>query len=351
MQYRPLGRTGIKVSVLCLGAQNFGQVGVTDRGESERLLGVALDAGINLVDTADVYGDSEEIIGDYLARTGRRDEVVIATKFGVKGLGKDPNAKGGSRRWVLRCVDRSLSRLRTDYLDLFQFYRFDKYTDIEETLGVLTDLVRAGKVITVGLSTFPPELIVEAHWASEKHNFVQFRSEQSPYSIFARALEGHLLPTCQRYGMGVLTWGSLNGGWLTGAYRAGHRFPDDSRAARMGIDPQHPGVQRKLELVEQLTDLAKSADLTLTQLALGFVLEHPAVSSAIIGPRTLAQLRQCLGAADVRLSVDILERIDEIVEPGSFVDASSGSCMSSNRGDAGFTAEPFRNPEQRRRRH
>jgi aryl-alcohol dehydrogenase-like predicted oxidoreductase len=349
MEYRPLGRTGIKVSALCLGAQNFGQRAVTDRAESERLLGTALDAGINLIDTADIYGDSEAIIGDYLAHAGRRDDVVIATKFGVKGLSKDPNAKGGSRRWVLRCVERSLRRLKTDYIDLFQFYRFDKYTDIEETLGVLTDLVRAGKVLTVGLSTFPPELIVEAHWASERHGLVQFRSEQSPYSIFARAVEGHLLPTCQRYGMGVLTWGSLNGGWLTGAYRAVPPFPSDSRAARLQIDPQHPGVKRKLELVEQLTDLAKSADLTLTQLALGFVLEHPAVSAAIVGPRTVAQLQQCLPGAKVRLGLDVLERIDEIVDPGSYVDASPGSCMSSNRGDSGYTAEPFRNPEQRRR--
>jgi aryl-alcohol dehydrogenase-like predicted oxidoreductase len=349
MEYRPLGRTGMKVSALCLGAQNFGQAGVTDRDESERLLGAALDAGVNLIDTADTYGDSEEILGEYLARTGRREDVLIATKFGTKGLLKDPNAKGASRRWVRRCVERSLRRLKTDYIDLFQLSRFDKYTDLDETLSVLTDLVSAGKVLGVGVSTFPPELTVEAHWISEKRNLVRFRSEQSPYSIFARAVEGHLLPTCQRYGMGVLTWGSLNGGWLSGAYRAGQPFPADSRATRMGVDPDHPGVQRKLEAVEQLTDLAKSADLTLTQLALGFVLEHPAVSSAIVGPRNLDQLRQCLTGADVRLSLDVLERIDEIVAPGSYVDASPGSCMSSNRGDSGFTAEPFRNPEQRRR--
>jgi aryl-alcohol dehydrogenase (NADP+) len=351
MEYRPLGRTGMKVSALCLGAQNFGHPEITDRDESERLLGAALDAGVNLIDTADTYGDSEEIIGDYLVRARRRDDVLIATKFGVKGLAKDPNAKGGSRRWVQRCVDRSLRRLKTDRIDLFQFYRFDKYTDIEETLGVLTDLIRAGKVLVVGVSTLPPELIVEAHWVSEKRNLVRFRTEQSPYSIFARAVEGHLLPTCQRYGMGVLTWGSLNGGWLTGEYRAGQPFPAGSRAARMGIDPHHPGVRRKLEIVEQLTDLAKSADLTLTQLALGFVLEHPAVSSAIIGPRNLDQLPRCLSGADVRLTLDVLERIDEIVEPGSYVDASPGSSMCSNRGDSGFTAEPFRTPEQRRRGH
>ncbi|SDN00315.1 Predicted oxidoreductase [Lentzea albidocapillata subsp. violacea] len=349
MEYRPLGRSGIKVSKLTLGAQNFGQQGVTDHSESERLLAAALDAGINTIDTADVYGDSEVIIGDYLQRTGRRDDVVVATKFGVKGLSKDPNAKGGSRRWVTRCVERSLKRLKTDYIDLFQFYRFDKYTDIEETLGALTDLVSAGKVLAVGLSTFPPELIVEAHWASEKHNFVRFRSEQSPYSIFARAVEGHLLPTCQRYGMGVLTWGSLNGGWLSGAYRAGQPFPADSRAARMKIDPSDPGVRRKLEVVEQLADLAKASDLTLAQLALGFVTEHPAVSSAIVGPRNVEQLQSALAGAGVRLGLDVLERIDEIVAPGAYVDAAPGSCMSSNRGDSGFTAEPFRNPEQRRR--
>lgn len=349
MQYRPLGRTGMKISSLCLGAQNFGQPGVTDRAESRRLIGTAIDAGVNVIDTADIYGESEEIIGEYLAESGRRDDVVIATKFGVKGLGKDPNAKGGSRRWVLRCIERSLRRLKTDYVDLFQFYRFDKHTDIEETLGVLTDLVHAGKVLAVGISTFPPELIVEAQWVSEKHNFVRFRSEQSPYSIFARAIEGHLLPTCEHYGMGVLAWGSLNGGWLTGAYRSDEPFPQDSRAQRMRIDPQHPGVMRKLELVEQLTDLAKGAGLTLTQLSLGFVTEHPAVSTAIVGPRNVEQLRLCLTGAEVRLDLDVLERIDEIVEPGTYVDATPGSCMSSNRGDSGFTAEPFRQPEQRRR--
>ncbi|MFE9287976.1 aldo/keto reductase [Streptomyces olivaceus] len=349
MEYRPLGRSGIKVSKLCLGAQNFGQGGVTDRAESERLLGLSLDSGLNIIDTADIYGESEVIIGNYLKASGRRDDVVLATKFGVKGLSKDPNAKGGSRRWVTRCVERSLRRLKTDYIDLFQFYRFDKYTDIEETLGILSDLVRSGKVLAVGLSTFPPELIVEAHWASEKHSFVRFRSEQSPYSIFARGVEGHLLPTCQRYGMGVLTWGSLNGGWLSGSYRAGQPFPADSRASRMGIDLEDAGVKRKLEVVEQLADLAKSADLTFTQLALGFVTEHPAVSSAIIGPRNVDQLQSSLAAADVRLTEDILNRIDEIVEPGTYVDPAPGSSMSSNRGDSGFTAEPFRNPDQRRR--
>ncbi|GAA0571984.1 aldo/keto reductase [Paractinoplanes ferrugineus] len=349
MEYRPLGRSGLKVSKFCLGAQNFGIPGVTDVAEAERLLAASLDAGINVIDTADIYGESEAIIGDYLSRTGRRDDVVLATKFGVKGLTTDPNGKGGSRRWVRRCVERSLRRLKTDYIDLFQFYRFDKFTDIEETLGVLTDLVREGKVNAIGMSTFPPELIVESHWVAEKRGLVRFRAEQSPYSIFARAVEGHLLPTCERYGMGVLAWGALNGGWLSGAYRAGQPMPADSRAARMNIDVAHPGVQHKLQLVEQLTELARSADLTLPQLALGFVTEHPAVSSAIIGPRTVAQLDQCLTAAGTRLSLDVLEQIDKLVEPGTYVDASPGSCMSSNRGDSGFTAEPFRKPAQRRR--
>ncbi|MBP2471868.1 aryl-alcohol dehydrogenase (NADP+) [Crossiella equi] len=349
MEYRPLGRTGIKVSKLCLGAQNFGQEGTTDRAESEHLLGAALDAGINLIDTADIYGDSEEIIGDWLARTGRRDTVVLATKFGSKGLVKDPNGKGGSRLWVRRSIERSLRRLRTDHVDLFQLYRYDKYTDFEETLSVLTDLVREGKVLSIGVSTLPPEMIVETHWVSEKHHYARFRSEQSPYSIFARAVEGHLLPTCQRYGMGVLTWGSLNGGWLTGAYRAGQPFPAGSRAAKWRLDPADPGVRRKLELVEQLTDLAKSAGLSLVQLALGFATEHPAVSSAIVGARNRAQLDEALTAADVRLDLEVLERIDEIVEPGSYADYGTGSALSSNRGDSGFTAEPFRNPEQRRR--
>ncbi|GAA3885607.1 aldo/keto reductase [Saccharothrix violaceirubra] len=349
MEYRPLGRTGIKVSKLTIGAQNFGVTGTTDHDEAARLLGAALDAGINTIDTADIYGESESVIGDYLSRSGRRDEVVLATKFGTKGLTADPNGKGGSRRWVLRCVERSLRRLNTDHIDLFQLHRFDKHTDFEETLSVLTDLVRAGKVLAVGVSTFPPELIVESQWVSEKRGLVRFRSEQPPYSIFARGVEGHLLPTCQRYGMGVLTWGSLNGGWLSGGYRAGRPFPAGSRAAKSGIDPADPGVLRKLDLVEKLADLAKSAGLTMVQLALGFVTEHPAVSSAIVGLRDRAQLDEALAAADIRLGPDVLERIDEIVAPGTYVDEGQGSAMSSNRGDSGFTAEPFRNPGQRRR--
>ncbi|MBE1582302.1 aldo/keto reductase [Nonomuraea angiospora] len=349
MKYRSLGRSGMKVSTLCVGGQYFGRAGVTGNDEAERIIGTALDAGVNFIDTADVYGASEEIIGDCLKRSGRRDDVVIGTKFGVKGMGSDPNSKGGSRRWMIRAVEGSLRRLQTDYIDLYQYYRPDKATDIDETLSALSDLVSSGKVRVVGCSTFPPEMIVEAQWSSQRDGYVRFRSEQSPYSIFARAGEAHQFATCERYGMGVIAWGALNGGWLSGGYRPGRPFPALSRAARNGVDPEHPGVRRKLELVAELTKLADENGLSLPAIAVAFVLEHPAVSSAIVGARTVEQFQQVLAGADVRLSPAVLDRIDELVPAGTNVDASPGASLSSNRGDMGFTAEPIREVSLRRR--
>jgi aryl-alcohol dehydrogenase-like predicted oxidoreductase len=319
----------------------FGAWGNTDHEDSIRIIHAALDAGINFVDTADVYssGESEEIVGKAL--TGRRDKVVLATKFHGP-MGEDINQRGNSRRWIMTEVDNSLRRLGTDWIDLYQIHRPDHKTDIEETLGALSDLVRQGKIRYAGCSTYPAESIVEAQWASQRRRLECFVSEQPPYSIFARGIEADVLPTAQRYGMGVLAWSPLNGGWLTGKYRKQDTAPEGSRARRARIparfDLSLPGNQLKLELVEELEKLATDAGMTMTQLALAWVLEHPAVTSAIIGPRTMEQLDGNLGADDVGLDAAILDRIDELVPPGT----------NLNPSDSGYD-NPFLQPAARRR--
>jgi aryl-alcohol dehydrogenase-like predicted oxidoreductase len=317
MDYRTLGRTGIKVSPLCLGAMMFGAWGTPDHDESVRIIHAALDAGINFVDTADVYsfGESEEIVGKALART-KRHKVVLATK--VHGqMGGDPNAQGNSRRWIMAACDNSLRRLGTDYIDLYQIHRPSPETDIDETLGALTDLVRAGKIRYFGSSTFPAHEIVEAQWVAERRARERFVTEQPPYSILVRGIEKDVLPMCQKYGMGVLSWSPLGGGWLSGAFGPGR----DNTSRRSAMLPHHydmsvPGNQGKLQAVGELTKVAEDAGLSLIQLALGFVLEHPAVTSPIIGPRTMEHLESQLPALELRLGVDVLDRIDEIVPPG-----------------------------------
>jgi len=319
MRHRSLGTTGVKVSPLCLGAMMFGQWGNPDHDDSIRIVHRALDAGLNFVDTADVYsgGESEEIVGKALA--GRRDDVVLATKFHAP-MGEDPNRRGNSRRWIVRAVEDSLRRLGTDHIDLYQVHRSDPDVDIDDTLSALTDLVRQGKVLYLGSSTFPAEAIVEAQWTAERRGHERFRVEQPPYSIFVRGIEASVLPTAQRYGMTVIPWSPLNGGMLTGRYRPGDA-PATGRAARMPdrFDPERPGVARKLELVPELEKLADEAGMPLTHLAIGFTLAHPAVSAAIIGPRTMDQLDGLLGAADVALDDDVLDRIDALVAPGTDV--------------------------------
>ncbi len=277
----------------------------------------ALDAGLNFIDTADVYsaGESEEIVGKALA--GRRDDVVLATKF-HGGMGEDPNHRGNSRRWIVREVEASLRRLGTDHIDLYQVHRPDQATDIDDTLSALSDLVHQGKVRYVGSSTFPAEAIVEAQWTAERRGHERFRVEQPPYSIFARGIEAAVLPTCERYGMGVIPWSPLNGGFLTGRYRPGEAPPSTGRAARTPerFDPERPGVQRKLALVPQLEQVASDAGVSLTHLALAFTLAHPAVSATIIGPRTMDQLEGCLGAADIALDDATLDAIDALGAAG-----------------------------------
>ncbi len=340
MDTRELGRTGVYVSPLCLGAMMFGAWGNTDHDESIRVIHHALDAGINFVDTADVYarGESEEIVGKALK--GRRDSVVLATKVHGTMDDHDPNMSGNSRRWIVREVEASLRRLQTDWIDLYQIHRWDPWTDHEETLGALTDLQRAGKIRYLGSSTYPPSAIVEAQWTAERRGLSRFVCEQPPYSILVRGVETEVLPTCQRYGMGVIPWSPLAGGWLSGRYRKGTEHKSH-RADRIPAryDLSLPGNQRKLDAVEQLAELAAQAGISLIHLALAFVIRHPAVTAAIVGPRTMEQLEGQLGAADVTLSGELLDAIDEIVPPGT----------NLNPVDAGWRPPHLDDPSARRR--
>jgi aryl-alcohol dehydrogenase-like predicted oxidoreductase len=340
VDYRTLGRTGLKVSPFCLGAMMFGAWGNRDHDESVAIIHRALEAGINFIDTADVYsaGESEEIVGRAVA--GRRDDIVIATKCHA-AMGEDPNRQGNSRRWILKACDDSLRRLGTDWIDLYQIHRPDPFTDIDETLGALSDLVRAGKVRYAGSSTFPADAIVEAQWTAERRGRERFACEQPPYSILARAIEADVLPRCQQYGMGVIPWSPLAGGWLSGKYRMGQETPTSGRAARIPgrYDLSLPENRHKLEIVEQLAQLAGEAGMTLIEMALAFVLEHPAVTAAIIGPRTMEQLEDQLQAADLRLADTTLDAIDRIVPPGTTINAA----------DAGWKT-PWLDARWRRRR-
>ncbi len=323
MQTRPLGRTGVDVSPLCLGTMMFGAWGNPDHEDSIRVIHRALDAGINFLDTADVYsqGESEEIVGKALAG-GRRDDVVLATKFHGQ-MGEGPLRRGNSRRWIVQEVENSLRRLQTDWIDLYQVHRPEPGTDIDETLGALTDLVHAGKIRSLGSSTFPAHAIVEAQWTAERRGRERFVCEQPPYSILVRGVEADVLPVCERYGMGVIPWSPLAGGWLSGKYRKDGETPQSHRAERIPgrYDLSLPGNQRKLEAADALGRLAEEAGLSLIELALAFVIEHPAVTAAIIGPRTMEQLESQLGATEVRLDAAILDRIDEIVAPGENLNA------------------------------
>jgi aryl-alcohol dehydrogenase-like predicted oxidoreductase len=332
MEQRRLGRTGVSVSKLCLGAMMFGDWGTKDHEESIRIIHRALDAGINFVDTADIYsgGESEVIVGQALAG-GRRDHVVLATKV-WGAMDDDPNHRGNSRRWIIREVEDSLRRLRTDWIDLYQIHRYEPDTDLDETLGALTDLVRAGKVRYIGHSTFPVSAIVEAQWTARDRDRERFVSEQPPYSILTRGIENEVLPTCSRYGMGVIPYSPLAGGWLSGRYRRDADVTGPMSAARQRLadryDMSLPENQHKLDAAEQLAELAEQAGMSLIELAIAFVLRHPAVTAAIIGPRTMDHLESQLAAADVRLSDDALNRIDEIVPPGTTLNPADNGWVS-----------------------
>jgi aryl-alcohol dehydrogenase-like predicted oxidoreductase len=322
MENRVLGKTGINVSRYCLGAMMFGGRGNRDHDDCVRIIHKALDSGINFIDTADVYsaGESEQIVGKALK--DRRDKVVLATKF-FGPMGQDPNMAGGSRRWIVREVENSLQRLGTDYIDLYQIHRFDENTDLEETMSALSDLVHQGKIRCFGSSMFPAERIVESHWVAEQRGLLRFRCEQPWYSIFSREIERFVLPACDRYGMGVITWSPLDGGWLSGRYLKIDDLKDNSRVVMMAklrsgrFDPESELIQKKLVLANALNALAGAAGISLAHLAMAFVLEHPAVTSAIIGPRTYEQLDDLLACADKRLESALLDRIDSLVPPGT----------------------------------
>jgi aryl-alcohol dehydrogenase-like predicted oxidoreductase len=332
-----LGRTGVEVSRLCLGTMMFGAWGETDHEKSIRVIHRAIDAGITFIDTADIYayGESEEIVGKAIAQSGRRDDLILATKF-FNGMKPEANFRGGSRRWIMRAVEDSLRRLGTDHIDLYQMHRPDEHTDIEETLGALTDLITQGKVRYIGSSTFQPSQVVEAQWAARDRGTARFVTEQPPYSLLTRGVEADLLPTTQRHGMGTLVWSPLAGGWLSGKYRKGQDIPRTHRNDRdpSRYDPSDP----KLEAADQLGALADELGVPLVHLALAFVLRHPAVSSAIIGPRTMEQLESQLDAATLELDDATLDRIDEIVPPGQNV----------NPADTGFS-NYWLDPAKRRR--
>ncbi|MEE1832157.1 aldo/keto reductase [Streptomyces sp. SP17KL33] len=317
MQYRTLGRTGVRVSSLALGAMNFGRIGRTTQDEATALVDAALEAGVNLVDTADMYGDgeSEEMVGKAIA--GRRDDIVLATKAGMP-MGEELNHRGGSRRWLVTALDDSLRRLGVDHVDLYQLHRWDPATDDEETLSTLTDLRRAGKIRYFGSSTFPAHRIVQAQWSAREHRLGRYVTEQPSYSVLQRGVEAHVLPVAEEYGLGVLVWSPLASGWLSGAVREG-RAVATSRSAFMPdrFDMALPYNRARLAAVEQLAVIAEEAGLTLIQLALGFVTAHPAVTAALIGPRTPEHLRAQLAAADTVLSADVLDAVDAVVAPGT----------------------------------
>ncbi|WP_410631918.1 aldo/keto reductase [Amycolatopsis sp. cmx-4-83] len=334
MHYRTLGRTGIKVSPYALGAMMFAtSFGNPDPDDSARMIHKALDAGLNFIDTADAYGDSEEVVGKALR--GRRDDVVLATKFG-RQVGDDPHHQGASRRWIVTAVENSLRRLQVDHIDLYQLHRTDPATDVEETLSALTDLLRAGKVRAIGTSQSLACDIVEAQWVAERRGLARFRAEQAAYSLLNRGVEREVLPLAQRFGMGTLIWGPLGQGLLTGRVRKGER--NDLRRAHL---LKHLSDERRLDVVEQLVPLAAEAGLPMTHLAMAFVIAHPGVTSALLGPRTMPQLDDLLAGVDVRLTDDVLDRIDEIVPPGTNVGALDQNYQPPAVHDPGLRRRPL----------
>ncbi|MFJ9780119.1 aldo/keto reductase [Amycolatopsis sp. NPDC101161] len=316
MQYRTLGRTGVQVSSLALGAMNFGAIGRTTQDEATAIVDAALEGGVNLVDTADMYGQGESEVMVGKAIKNRRDDLVLATKAAMP-MGEERNHRGTSRRWIFKALEDSLRRLDVDHVDLYQMHRWDPATSDEEALSALTDLQRAGKIRYFGSSTFPAYRIVQAQWAARENRLGRYVTEQPSYSILQRGIEAHVLPVTQEYGLGVLAWSPLATGWLSGAVRAGQEITTSrSKILPQRFDLADPANQARLDAVEKLVKLAEQAGLTLIQLALGFVTAHPGVTSALIGPRTLDHLESQLAAADTVLPADVLDEIDAVVAPG-----------------------------------
>ena len=338
MRLKTLGNTGLLVSELCLGTMTFGtgdglwrSIGKLEQPAVDEIVRAAFDHGINFVDTADAYGDSEEVVGK--AMEGRRDNVVLATKFG-RPTGQHPNHEGASRRWIVTAVENSLRRLRTDYIDLYQLHRPDPHTEIEETLSALTDLIRSGKVRAIGASGTPATDIVEAQWVAQRRGLARFHTEQPVYSILNRGIERELLPTTQRFGMGTLVWGPLGQGLLTGRVRK-----DQGNDLRRAGLVRHLSDERRLDAVEKLIPLAAEAALPMNHLAMAFAIAHPGVTSALVGVRTMDHLDGLLTGLDVSLTDDMLDRIDEIVAPGTDIGTL----------DQAYQPPSLANPDSRRR--
>jgi aryl-alcohol dehydrogenase-like predicted oxidoreductase len=328
VQYRLLARTGVRLSAVGLGTMMFGSGVNEDVDECTEIIHRSLDAGINHIDTADGYGmgDAERIVGAAIAGK-RRDGVVLATKcYFPRGPGV--NERGGSRRWIRRAAEASLTRLQTDHIDLFYLHRLDPDTDIDESLMALEDLVRHGKVLYVGTSGASGSQLVECQWAAHERRCTRPVAEQTHYSLLARASESDVLSTCTRHDIGAIVYGPLNGGWLADKYRRDTAPPPGSRAAqqfysRTWWDRSRPEVDRKFDVVDQLRSIAGEAGLTLPELAVGFVMAHPAVTSVLLGPRTLEQFGQLLSCAEVELSADTLAAVDQVVAPNSDVDPTN----------------------------
>jgi len=331
---RTLGRTGVRISPFVLGAMNFGSRGGTSHEESIALIHRALDAGINAIDTADTYsrGESETIVGKALL--GRRDDVVLAGKF-HNAVDDDPTHRGNSRRWIVRAVEDSLRRLQTDHLDLYQVHRPERVTELDETIGALDDLVTAGKIRYYGTSVYSPGELIEAQWIADRRKLNRPATEQVPYSLLVRGIERETLPIAGKYGLGVISYGPLAAGWLSGKYRIGAEQPTSHRADLIPgrFDVDNPANAEKLAAADALAVLAEEAGLSLVQLAIGFVLSHPHISATIVGPRTGEHLDAYLGAADVVLDDDVVDRIDKIVAPGTIFHERDTGTVAPALGD------------------
>jgi aryl-alcohol dehydrogenase-like predicted oxidoreductase len=323
MNYRSFGRTGMKVTPLCLGCMMFG--GKTTPDDSYAIIDRALDAGINFLDTANVYsrGRSEEVTGQALKRNGKRQKVVLATKVHGRMADDDPNMEGNSRRHLIEQCDASLRRLQTDYIDIYQIHRPQSDMAIDETLRALDDLVRAGKVRYIGTSTYAAWQVAESIWIAKELGLNRFVSEQPPYHILDRRIERELIPMAQTYGIGLIPWSPLAGGLLTGKYSRNTPPPADSRFANVETNPhlQRRMVEAIFDVVEGLTPLADAKGITLSQFVLAWTMHQPGITSPIIGPRTMEQLEDNLGAFDVTITDEDRKAVDELVPPGRMVSA------------------------------
>ena len=318
MEYRSLGRTGVMVSPLCLGAMNFG--GPTSETDSLRILNRALEAGLNFIDTANVYTDgaSERIVGKFLQEGGRRDQVVVATKVHSR-VGNLPNDAGASRYHILKACEDSLRRLQTDHIDLYQQHRPSLTIPQDETLRAFDDLVRSGKVRYIGSTTFPAWMVMEALALSERYGLARFISEQPPYNLLDRRVENELVPLCLKHGLAVLPWSPLAGGILAGRYSGSETFPDGSRATRMGTMFTERITRRGKEVAVEVARMARERGMTAPQLALLWLKDQSGVTAPIFGPRTLAHLEDALAILDRKLDDADRPLFDALVHPGTAV--------------------------------